>query len=181
MSFETMSHNCGHSHSVPSSVYQTLEELDFERGIWYAAQHNDITRIEKLLRQGVSPNAEDAAGYTALHYASRAGHLELCRILLSAGAEPNSLTRAGRASSLHRAASRGLVDIVKLLLKSGALPDLQDSDGKTALHRAVEGGHYLVAQALLDVSDVSKKIPDLKGQLPIDYAKGKENMELVLS
>lgn len=176
-----MSHNCGHSHSVPSSVYQTLEELDFERGIWFAAQHNDRIRVEKLLRQDVSPNTEDAAGYTALHYASRAGHLELCHILLAAGATPDLLTRAGQVSSLHRAASRGHVEIVKLLLRSGANPDLQDGDGKTALHRAVEGGHYVVAQALLGVSEVSKSVADFKGQLPIDYANGNEDFELLLS
>lgn len=92
---------CNHFHGT-SSVHQTLDELDFERGIWTAAIDNDTSRIENLLRKGVNVNVEDKSGYTALHYASRNGHTEACKFLISKGANVNALTRAGKVSPLHR-------------------------------------------------------------------------------
>lgn len=89
--------------SVPSgSVAQTLDEMDFERGIWSAALYNDAERVRQLLTYGRDVDAEDSSGYTALHYAARAGHFDICRMLLNAGANVNATTRAGQATPLHR-------------------------------------------------------------------------------
>lgn len=99
-----------HDHVCPvsnSGVYQTLDELDFERGIWYAAQHGDIDRINKLLNKGADVNVRDLAGYTALHYAARNGHATACKLLLERTADINAVTKAGNASSLHRACLAG--------------------------------------------------------------------------
>ncbi|PSN57586.1 Ankyrin repeat domain-containing protein 39 [Blattella germanica] len=160
-----------------SSLYQTLDELDFERGIWYAAQHGDLHRVEKLLRQGISPDAQDKAGYSALHYAARAGHDKVCQRLLLAGATVDAVTRAGQATALHRASSAGRNPVVSLLLKSGANPALKDADGKTALHRAVEQNHVGIVKILIESNPHLKLVCDLKEKLPIDYAI--KNDELV--
>lgn len=51
----------------------------------------------------------DNYDYTALHYAARAGDLEICKLLLDEGrAEVNAVTKGG-ATPLHRAASMGTV------------------------------------------------------------------------
>lgn len=63
--------------------------------------------MRNLLDKGVDPNLEDKNGYTALHYAARAGHIGVCKILLNAGASVNAATRAGKATPLHRAALAG--------------------------------------------------------------------------
>lgn len=97
-------HNC---QSVASSLCQTLDELDFERGIWYAAQYGDLDRVKKLVSQGTCIDVRDNSGYTALHYAARAGHLDVCKFLLSNGADINAVTKSGNATPLHRAASVG--------------------------------------------------------------------------
>jgi len=44
----------------------------------------------------------------------------------------------------------GQLDSVKYLLEHGAQVNLQDSDGKTALHHAAYGGHSNVMKELLD-------------------------------
>lgn len=67
-----------------------------------AAQSNDLPKVLELIMKGVDVNSTDRNGYTALHYASRNGHFELCKLLLSHKADVNLLTKAGRASSLHR-------------------------------------------------------------------------------
>lgn len=59
------SHDCG-SHSASSSVHQTLDELDFERGLWSAALSGQVEEVEKRLGKGEDVNARDQSGYTAL-------------------------------------------------------------------------------------------------------------------
>nr|CAD7200225.1 unnamed protein product [Timema douglasi] len=170
---DAMSHEHSHECTCPvtsSSVQQTLDELDFERGIWFAAQHDDIERVEKLLSKGTPVDTRDSAGYTALHYAARAGHTGMCERLISAGADVNATTRSGSATPLHRAAAAGRLQVVKLLLRSGADASSIDADGKNALHRAVSGGHIEVAEALAKVKPVLKDIVDKRGNLPLHYA-----------
>lgn len=114
MSNHSDHHTCNHGTVSSSSVFQSLDELEFERGIWYAAQNNDLQRIKKLLSQGTNVDKRDSAGYTALHYAARAGHDEICHFLLDSGADINATTRSGKATALHRAALAG-ISIKKIL------------------------------------------------------------------
>lgn len=72
------------------------------------------------------------------HYAARHGRIEICRLLLDAGADVNVQTSSGRATALHRAAYSGHCDVVRLLLQRGADPLLIDADGQTVLHKVGE-------------------------------------------
>lgn len=134
-----------------------------------------MSRVRQLLSKGTSIDVEDGSGYTALHYASRNGHLEMCRELLSHGAEVNAKTRSGQATSLHRAATQGHVRVVELLLKSGAEVNVQDADGLTALHRAIDAPNsdlvckLLAARTRLDLTDklgrTVKQLAEQRGKL----------------
>lgn len=107
-------HNSNHEHvctvnvTSTANVFQSLNEMEFERGIWYASQTGDIERVIKLvMRQRQDVNQIDSAGYTSLHYAARNGYLEICKFLIQNGANVNAITRAGHATPLHRACSAG--------------------------------------------------------------------------
>lgn len=102
---------CTHTCCAVSNVCQTLNELDFERGLWYAAQYGDLNRVIKLVNQRVDVDGRDASGYTSLHYAARNGHLEVCKFLLEKGADINAVTKSGCATALHRAVSAGMYSI----------------------------------------------------------------------
>ncbi|KAK2587933.1 hypothetical protein KPH14_004021 [Odynerus spinipes] len=136
-------------------VRQSLSELEFERGIWYAAQYNDRDKVERLLRKGVSPDTEDSAGYTALHYAARNGHNQICETLLQHGANVNAKTRCGQATALHRAATQGHDRVVETLLKHGADVNSKDVDGCTPLHRALVAARVSVCRTLIPRSDLT--------------------------
>ncbi|XP_021230539.1 ankyrin repeat domain-containing protein 39 isoform X1 [Numida meleagris] len=123
--------------AVPS-VHQSLPEMDFERGIWAAARDGDEARVQQLLERRGEPSQPDLAGYTALHYASRNGHLGVCRLLLQHGAHCNARTPGG-ATALHRASYCGHAAVARLLLAHGADPAAADGDGRTSLHK-VRGG-----------------------------------------
>ena len=56
---------CSHTPAV-RSVNQTLDELDFERGIWSAAVDGDEKKIIQHLNKHINPDVRDSAGYTAL-------------------------------------------------------------------------------------------------------------------
>ncbi|XP_056149976.1 ankyrin repeat domain-containing protein 39 [Lampris incognitus] len=158
------------SHQVTStSVCQTMDEMDFERGIWSAAMDGDLTRVKSLVQKGTDPNQRDLAKYTALHYASRSGHLAVCKFLLESGACASPQTSGG-ATPLHRAAYCGHLDVVRLLLHFRADPLLCDDDGASPLHKAAERGHKEVCMLLLQrcpslQSQVNKKL-----QLPYQLA-----------
>lgn len=160
-------------HNTPNpSVVQSLDEMDFERGIWYPAAQGDLDRVCKLLNKGINVNSTDKSGYTALHYAVRSGDLSIVKTLINAGADVNVKTKAGQATPLHRAAAAGHAEVVKCLLDRGASLGAVDADGRTALHRAAEGNHEAAALLLLHASPPSLAIRDAKGHTPLELAKG---------
>ncbi|XP_022068447.1 ankyrin repeat domain-containing protein 39 [Acanthochromis polyacanthus] len=160
---------CSHPVSSPS-VCQTLNEMDFERGIWSAAMDGDLERVKSFVQRGTDTNMRDSAGYTALHYGSRSGHLAVCRFLLENGACASPQTPGG-ATPLHRSAYCGHLDVVQLLLQHRADPMLCDDDGASPLHKAAERGHEEVCRLLLErcpalCSQVNKRM-----QLPYQLAQ----------
>ena len=86
-------------------------------------------------------------GDTALHLAAAGCRVEIVRLLLAAGANPNAATNHRRSSPLHYAAdgcvggpawnSDRQVETIRCLLDKGADLQAQDKNGATALHRAV--------------------------------------------
>ncbi|VEN64744.1 unnamed protein product [Callosobruchus maculatus] len=150
-------HNCT---CCPSTASQSMDEMDFERGIWYAAQHGDIEGVRKHLKRGDVDQRH--TGYTALHYAARNGQLDVCKLLIENGANINAVTNGG-VTALSRAASTGNKDIVEYLLSKDADPFVKDSDGKTALHKAAENGHAHICRILLSVAEKLKDIEDNGG------------------
>lgn len=167
------------SHPMPSpSVYQTMSEMDFERGIWSAAMDGDLERVKSLIKKGAHPNMKDGAGYTALHYASRSGHLAVCKFLLANGACTSPQTPGG-ATPLHRAAYCGHLDVVRLLLQHKSDPLLCDDDGASALHKAAEKGHVNVCQLLVQKCPSLCSQKNNREQLPHQLAKLEDLQELL--
>lgn len=65
------------SHGEGRVAVQTLEEMEFERGLLGAAKDGDLQKVRSLLIKAHDPNKRDQYGYTPLHYAARAGHLKV--------------------------------------------------------------------------------------------------------
>ena len=86
-------------------------------------------------------------GDTALHLAAAGYRVEIVRLLLTAGANPNAATNHRRSCPLHYAADGFLsspawdaqrqVETIGCLLANGADIHSQDKNGATPLHRAV--------------------------------------------
>ncbi|KAL5005536.1 hypothetical protein ScPMuIL_018992 [Solemya velum] len=173
-------HSCGGHQAVPS-VSQTLDEMEFERGIWSAALNDDVDGVVRQLDKGIDVNTTDSAGYTALHYSSRSGFNSVCTLLLKRGANVNCVTRSGGVTPLHRAAYCGHIDTVEILLNSRANPMLRDGDGKVPLHKAIENSQFEVVQRLLSVCPESAHIADNKGRTAWDYSEISDELRQLLS
>jgi serine/threonine-protein phosphatase 6 regulatory ankyrin repeat subunit A len=86
---------------------------------------------------------------SALFTASFEGNRELVNLLVSHGADVNSLDRDGE-TSLHKASARGNLDVVKFLIIHGAEIDIKANDGTTPLYLAAYYEKKDVALLLLD-------------------------------
>ncbi|XRB24347.1 ankyrin repeat domain-containing protein [Pseudoscourfieldia marina] len=125
---------------------QSLEEMDFTRSACYLASKGRVQDLRDIIARRPScvhsdGTAENASGYTPLHYAARAGHVECVRLLIASACNVNATTRAGGSTALHRAAFTGHIEVVSLLLDAGADASIRNTDGQTAAHDAARGGH----------------------------------------
>jgi ankyrin repeat protein len=99
------------------------------------------------------------AGDTALHLAAAGNRVEIVRLLLAAGADPNAAANHRRSNPLHYAAdgfitepawdARKQVATIECLLDQGARIHSQDKNGATPLHRAVRTRSAAAVRCLL--------------------------------
>ena len=85
----------------------------------------DVEAVRTLLAQDpelvrATNPAADHAGWTGLHTAAQQGHLDIVRLLLDRGADPNALEAGDHTYPLHWAAARRHMDMVRALLDAGS-------------------------------------------------------------
>lgn len=103
-----------------------------------AAAAGDAAAVSALLAAGAKPDASDADGATALHWAADAGTVAAVRALLAGGAAVDAVDGDG-ATPLMYAALRGHADAATALLDAGADPDAVDGDREGVRDKAAPG------------------------------------------
>jgi hypothetical protein len=97
-----------------------------------AARKGDIGAINDLLQNGVSVDAADSKGRTALIDAAAAGQTEAVKVLLQRGAKPNTQDEEG-FTALRAASVEGHLETVRALLDGGADVNFKHKEGLTSL------------------------------------------------
>ena len=116
-----------------------------------AVMRGDSAGLRVLLKQGADVNEVQGDGMTALHWAASRGNLAATRMLVSAGARLDPVTRNGNYTTLHQAAQNGRAETVKALLAAGAnVNATTSSGGASALHFAASSGDAATIDALVD-------------------------------
>lgn len=118
-------------------------------------------------------------GDTALHLAAAGYRVEIVRLLLAHGADPNAAENSRGSSPLHYAAdgfvtgpawdAQRQVETIRCLLQKGADMHLQDRNGATPLHRAVRTRCAAAVRFLLEAGS-DPTIQNKTGSTPFHLA-----------
>ena len=116
---------------------------------------------------------------TALHLAAAGYRVELVRLLLAAGADPNSTKNHRQSGPLHYATDgyingpdwneKRQVQTIQCLLDAGAHVNAQDKNGATPLHRAVRTRCAAAVKCLLQAGS-DAKLKNKPGSTPFHLA-----------
>lgn len=110
-----------------------------------AIRTGEAGAVPHLLSLGASPAGEFNGG-TVLMWAAREGHAEATQVLVDAGADVDAPGNSD-VSPIMTAALAGSEGVFDVLLDAGA--SLADSNGRTLLLYACEGGSELIVRTLL--------------------------------
>ncbi len=122
----------------------------FESPVADAAQRGDLEAVRTLLQQGEDPNAAQADGLTALHWAALNDELGIAEILLYAGATVSPVTRVGGYTPLHLASQSGHGEMARALLEAGANANAYTTTGVSSLHFAAQADAAEAIRALIE-------------------------------
>jgi ankyrin repeat protein len=142
-----------------------------------AVKRRDAAALRTALKSSDSPNAADAAGTTALHWAVELNDLQAADALIKAGANVKAVNRYG-VPPLMLACVNGSAPMVERLLQGGADPNSSVPEGETVLMTAARTGALPVVRLLLargaDVNVQEK----WKGQSALMWAVAQQHGEV---
>ncbi len=118
------------SNTAPQMNEETYEMI---QQLFQLVRSSDAARLQGLFEKGFdAPNIRDGKGNTLLMLASYNGQLEMTRVLLENGGDPQIANDMGQIP-LAGAAFKGNLEMAKLLIEHGADVNAQMPDGKTSL------------------------------------------------
>jgi ankyrin repeat protein len=166
----------------------------------YSDGRDPLALIEALLAKGADPNLRTDTvpvhglmqfdgswvnfdGQTPFIRAALSGDIEVMRLLLQHGADPNIATAQGSTALMaaaginwipaqtHTRAEADYVEAVKLCLERGAPVNAVNSLGLAAIHGAANRGWVPVIQILAD-HGARLDVKDNAGRTPMTFAEG---------
>lgn len=115
--------------------------------LFEAIERGDHGQVWRLIRDGANlRHVDEATGLSPLAFSIQQKRIELARMLVEAGADPNW---GGTTTPLEAAALEGDPEMAQILIEAGAEIDRRVDDGFTPLMTAAALGHRRVCQRLL--------------------------------
>ena len=120
-----------------------------ERALHQAVSTGNVQNVEILLLRGANANLRGSYDMPLLMLAASAGHREIVRLLLQAGAQVDASNPSTQHTALMFAAKNGHCATMALLLSYGANIEAANRAGTTALLAATLAGQTEAVQFLL--------------------------------
>uniref|UniRef100_A0A672Q272 Ankyrin-1-like n=1 Tax=Sinocyclocheilus grahami TaxID=75366 RepID=A0A672Q272_SINGR len=157
----------GHESTVKALVHEEKKSLKNQTTVLHmAANEDDATLAQVLLRNGALVDTRDGRRKTALYHAVRHGNEKTATVLLKAGAQlllaagsDANATEKEKKTPLHLAAMEGHTKAVSVLLAGKAKVGAKDMDGCSPLHHTARNGKERAAGVLL-ASGKTKNVDD---------------------
>ncbi|MBI2924865.1 MAG: ankyrin repeat domain-containing protein [Verrucomicrobia bacterium] len=143
--------------TTPDEVFRHLVNRGATVDLCMAAATGDLARVRELLDQDPSlvNRLSDYASYyigcgAPIKNAAARGHLEIVKLLLERGADPNLPEEgiAPRGHALYSAAANGHYEVAKLLLEHGAHPNVEVESSADTLSRVISNGDQKMLELL---------------------------------
>jgi ankyrin repeat protein len=160
---ELLSHKADINFKINNSAYWSHSG---DTPLIEVARRGNHKALNFLVANGADLSACNQEGENALLAAAKADR-ETIKILLKAGADPNSKKKAG-VTALMIASDYAAGSSIKLLVKAGADVNARDKEGKTALMR-VAGSNSTAVKALIKAG-ASLDLQTKAGKTAVMYA-----------
>ncbi|XP_072226460.1 histone-lysine N-methyltransferase EHMT2 isoform X3 [Leuresthes tenuis] len=156
------------------------------RQLYPAAKQGEVQRVLLMLMEGIDPSYQPDSQNrrSALHAAAQRGLLEVCYMLVQAGAQVEAKDKDLRTPLLE-AIINNHVEVARYLIQNGACVYHVEEDGYTGLHHAAKLGSLDIVNMLLETGqvDVNAQVreEDSGGWTPIIWAAEHKHVEVIKS
>ncbi|XP_069775679.1 histone-lysine N-methyltransferase EHMT2-like isoform X3 [Narcine bancroftii] len=150
------------------------------RQLYLSAKQGELQKVLLMLLDDHDPNfqIDQHSRRMPLHAAAQKGCLEICHILLQAGAIVDVCDKLQR-TPLMEAIMNNHYDVVKLLAKQGACVFHKELDASSCLHHAAKNGNVQMVQFLLATGQVDLNTQDSGGWTPVIWAAEHKHIEII--
>ncbi|XP_076006071.1 histone-lysine N-methyltransferase EHMT2 isoform X2 [Genypterus blacodes] len=151
------------------------------RQLYPAAKQGEVQRVLLMLMEGIDPTYQPDSQNrrSALHAAAQRGLLEVCYILVQAGAQVEAQDKDMRTPLLE-AIINNHVEVARYLIQNGACV-YHVEEGYTGLHHAAKLGNHDIVNMLLETGQVDVNAQDSGGWTPIIWAAEHKHVDVIKS
>ena len=125
--------------AVPFAMPQEARETGKvfpPQAVIIAAYRGDVEMLKQILATNPDKDVRDALGATALHAAMYQSNIQVVKLLLENGFDPNARDTNNNYTPLHYAVTANNLDYARLLLQYGANKSAKGLDKLTPLDKA---------------------------------------------